>query len=156
MNYTIGCGRPEGKAMDIVVVYKANPESLQTVLGLLRKEGFNPTTLENRSAAAAPSGCRKAAYLISVAVPKDEAPAAKSVLREWDEAQLPKVKKLIGALAGPFLGSVMVAGVLAFVLFFLGILSDAVALLFILWLVVFALLANAERIMQKLKCVRSR
>jgi hypothetical protein len=51
------------KAVDIVVVYKANPESLQTVLGLLRKEGFNPTTLEGPSGAAAISGCGKATYL---------------------------------------------------------------------------------------------
>ncbi|MHC4680527.1 MAG: hypothetical protein ACYTEK_17720 [Planctomycetota bacterium] len=64
--------------MDIVVVYEANPESLPAVLGLLRKEGFNPTTLENPSAAAALSGCGKASYLICVAVPSDEASGAKS------------------------------------------------------------------------------
>jgi hypothetical protein len=38
--------------MDSVVVYKANPESVQNVLGLLRKEGFNPATLENPSTPA--------------------------------------------------------------------------------------------------------
>jgi hypothetical protein len=46
--------------MDMVVVYKANPESVQTVLGLLRKERFNPTTLENPSSAAVLSGAGKA------------------------------------------------------------------------------------------------
>ncbi|MHC4510171.1 MAG: hypothetical protein ACYTAO_14650 [Planctomycetota bacterium] len=75
--------------MDIVVVYEANPESLPAVLGLLRKEGFNPTTLENPSAAAALSGCGKASYLICVAVPSDEASGAKSALRKWDQAQRP-------------------------------------------------------------------
>ncbi|UCC97670.1 MAG: hypothetical protein JSW66_17725 [Phycisphaerales bacterium] len=142
--------------MNSVVVYEANPESLQTVLGFLRKEGFNPTTLENPSAAAALSGCGKATYLISVAVPKDEAPAARSVLRKWDQAQRPKVTKIVGKLAGPFLCSVMVAGVLGFIFLLLGILSDAVALLFVIWIVVFALLANAERIMEKLKGARNR
>ncbi|MHC4542106.1 MAG: hypothetical protein ACYS74_20360 [Planctomycetota bacterium] len=80
--------------MDIVVVYEANPESLPAVLGLLRKEGFNPTTLENPSAAAALSGCGKASYLICVAVPSDEASGAKSALRKWDQAQRPKVTKI--------------------------------------------------------------
>jgi len=138
------------------VVYKANPESLQTVLGLLRKEGFNPTTLEDPSAAAALSGCGKVTYVISVAVPKDQAPGAERVLRNWDQAQLPKVRGLVGRLAGPFLASVMVAGVLAFILLLLGILSEAVALLFAVWAVIFALLANAERIVEKLKRTRDR
>ncbi|HUV65782.1 MAG TPA: hypothetical protein VMW24_17935 [Sedimentisphaerales bacterium] len=138
------------------MVYKANPESLQTVLGLLRKEGFNPTTLEDPSAGAALSGCGKATYVISVAVPRDQAPGAKAVLRKWDQTQLPKVKGLVGKLAGPFLASVMVAGVLAFILLLLGILSDAAALLFAVWAVIFALLANAERIVEKLKRTRDR
>ena len=133
------------------MVYKANPESLQTVLGLLRKEGFNPTTLEDPSAAAALSGCGKVTYVISVAVPTDQAPGAERVLRNWDQAQLPKVRGLVGRLAGPFLASVMVAGVLAFILLLLGILSEAVALLFAVWAVIFALLANAERLTRRVK-----
>ena len=132
--------------MDTVVVYKVNPESLQTVLGLLRKEGFDPTTIEDPSAGAALSGCGKATYLISVAVPRDQAPGAERVLRDWDQAQAPKVKGLVGKLAGPFLASAAVVGVAAFVLLLLGILSAAVALLFAGWVVLFALLANAERL----------
>lgn len=142
------------KAVDIVVVYKVNPESLQTVLGLLRKEGFNPTTLEDPSGAAALSGCGKVTYLISIAVPAEEVSGAASVLRKWEQAQVPKVKSMIEKLAGPFLCSVMVAGVLAVILLVLGILLETAALLFLGWLVVFALLANAERIVLKLKKTR--
>jgi len=108
------------KAVDIVVVCKANPEWLQTVLGLLRKEGFNPTTLEDLSGAVALSGCGKVTYPISVAVPAEEVSGATSVLRKWEQAQMPIV---------------------------LGILLEAVALLFLTWIVVFALLANAGTIM---------
>ncbi len=67
--------------MNMVVVYKTNPESVQAVLGLLRKEGFNPTTLENPSTAAVLSGAGHATYLISITVPSEEAKGAKSVLR---------------------------------------------------------------------------
>ncbi len=125
--------------MDFVVVYKTNPESLQTVLGLLRKEGFNPTTLENPSSAPVRSG---ATYLISVTVPRDQAEGAKSVLRKWDEARQSEVQQTTGKLAGPFLFSVMVVAVFAIIFLFMGILLDAAPLLFVIWLVVFALLAK--------------
>ena len=128
--------------MDIVVVYKANPESVQTVLGLLRKEGFNPATLENPSSASVLSGAGKATYLISVTVPRDQAAGAKSVLRKWDEARQLEVRQTTGKLAGPLLLSVMVVAVLAIIFLLLGILLDAAPLLFVIWLVVFALLAK--------------
>ena len=131
--------------MDIVVVYKVNPESLQTVLGLLRKEGFNPATLENPSSGAVLSGAGKATYLISITVPRDEAAGAKSVLRKWDETRQSEVKQTTGKLAGPLLFSVMVVVVLAVIFLFLGILWDNVPLLFVIWLVVFALLAKVVK-----------
>ena len=137
--------------MDDVVVYKANEESLQVVLGLLRKEGFNPTTLEDP--AMVPYRGRSS-HVIHVAVPRDEVPGAMSVLRKWDEAQMSKVNSAIQKLAGPFLCSVMIAGVLAVILLFLGVLLEVAALLFLVWIVVFALLANAEKITQKLKRAR--
>lgn len=137
--------------MDIVVVYKANLESLQTVLGLLRKEGFNPTTLDDPGITAAFSGSAKANYLISIAVPTEEVRGATSLLREWEQSQTPRVKSMIAKLTGPFLGSLMIIGVLAVILLVTGILLETVALLFLAWLVVFVLLANAERIAQKLK-----
>jgi len=125
--------------MDMVVVYKANPESLQTVLGILRKEGFNPATLESPSSALVRSG---GTYLISVTVPREEALGAKSVLSKWDEARQSEVQQTTGKLAGPLLFSVMFVAVLAVIFLFMGILLDAAPLLFVIWLVVFALLAK--------------
>ena len=125
--------------MDNVIVYKTNPESLQTVLGLLRKEGFNPATLENPGLAPVRSG---GTYLISVIVPRDEAAGAKSVLRKWDQARQSEIEKTTSKLAGPLLFSVMVVILLTIIFLFLGILWDNVPLLFVIWLVVFALLAK--------------
>ena len=128
--------------MDMVIIYKANPESLQTVLGLLRKEGFNPATLENPGLAPVRSG---GTYVISITVPRNEAAGAKSVLRKWDEARQSEIEKTTSKLAGPFLFSVMTAAVLAIIFLFLGILWDNVPLLFVIWLVVFALLAKVVK-----------
>ena len=125
--------------MDSVVVYKANPESLQTVLGHLRKEGFNPTMLENPGLAPVRSG---GTYLISITVPREEATGAKSVLRKWDQAHQSEVEKTTSKLAGPLLLSVMAVIVLAIIFLFLGNLWENVPLLFVIWLVVFALLAK--------------
>jgi hypothetical protein len=128
--------------MDVVVVYKANPESLQTVLGLLRKEGFNPATVENPSSTLVRSG---GTYLISVTVPRDQAAGAKSVLRKWDEVRQAEVKQTTGKLAGALIFSVMVVAVLAVIFLFIGILWDNAPLLFVIWLVVFALLAKVVK-----------
>ena len=128
--------------MDMVVVYKANPESVQTVLGLLRKKGFNPTTMENPGSAPVRSG---ATYLISVTMPREEAAGAKSVLSKWDEARQAEVEQATGKLAGPLLFSIMVVAVLTIIFLFMGILWDNVPLLFIIWLVVFALLAKVVK-----------
>jgi len=128
--------------MDLVVVYKANSESVQTVLGLLRKHGFNPATMENPSSALVRSG---GTYLISVTVPRDEVTGAKSVLNKWDEARQSEVGQTTGKLAGALIFSAMVVVVLAVIFLFLGILWDNVPLLFVIWLVVFVLLANVVK-----------
>lgn len=137
--------------MNAVVVYKANRESLQKVLGFLRKEGFNPTTVENPGSAESLRGAGGAGYLISIAVPRSEAAGAESVLRKWDEARKPEVDEMTGKLAGPFIFSAMIVAALAVILLLLGYLGDAVALLFVVWIVLFALLANAEKIKLKAK-----
>ena len=131
--------------MDVVVVYKANPESLQKVLGILRKEGFNPTTLENPASGAALHGAGRANYVISIAVPRSQAAGAASVLRKWDKARQSEVSEMTGKLAGPFVFSVMVVAVLAVILLLFGILLDAVALLPVVWIVVFTLLAKVVK-----------
>jgi len=137
--------------VETVVVYKANPESLQSVLGLLRKEGFNPSTLENPGSADVLSGAGKAAYLISITVPADEAPGARSVLQKWDRERLTEVNKMTVKLAGPFLLSIIIVAVIALVFLLAGILTDAAAFLFVIWIVVFALAANAEKLMRKVR-----
>lgn len=132
--------------MNAVVIYKANPESLQSVLGLLRK---NPTTLENRVSATDLHGAGRARHLVSVAVPRNEAAGAVSVLRRWDKVRQSEIDELTGKLAGPFIFSVFVVGSLAIVLLLFVILLDAVALLPVAWIVVFALAANAGKLKLK-------
>lgn len=128
--------------MDNVIVYKTNPESLQAVLGLLRKEGFNPATLEDPALAPVRSG---GTHSISITVPGDEAAGAGSVLRKWEQANQSEIEKTTRKLVGPFLLSVTVAVVLAIIFLFLGTLLDYAALLFVIWLVVFALLAKVVK-----------
>ena len=142
--------------MDVVVVYKANPESLQKVLGLLRKEGFSPTTLENPGSADSLHGGGRASYVISIAVPRSEARRATSVLRKWDDAHQSEVNEMTGKLAGPFILSFTATGVLAIVLLLLGILWDTVAVLPVAWIAIFALAANAEKIKLKAKSPKRR
>ena len=91
--------------MDRIVVYKANTESLPVVLGLLRKEGYNPTTLEDPAMVPYRGASH---HVVHVAVPRDQAPGAASVLRRWDEAQQSDIKKKTQILAGPLLFSTMV------------------------------------------------
>lgn len=131
--------------MDSVVVYKANPESVQTVLGILHKEGFNPATLENPSMPVILGGAGEGIYLISITVPREEATGAKSVLSKWDEVRQSQVEQATGKLAGPLLLSVMAIAVLAVIFLFMGILWDNVPLLFVIWLIVFALLAKVVK-----------
>ncbi len=137
--------------MEMEIVYKAAPESLQMVMELMRKEGLNPTTLENPSNAAVLSGAGKATYLINVTVPREEATAAKSILRKWDETRQTEVEKTARRLLGSFLLTIPIVTLVAVLLLFLGNFSDFVALLFVIWIVVFALAANMDRIMQKVR-----
>jgi len=126
----------------MVIVYKVHPDSVQTVLGLLRKEGFNPATLENPGSAPARSG---GTYLISITVPRDEAEGAKSVLRKWEQTHRSEVEQITKKLTGPLLFSSMVVAVLTIIFLFLGILWNNVPLLFVIWLVIFALLSNVVK-----------
>ena len=128
--------------MDNVIVYKTNPGSLQLVLRLLRKEGFNPSTLEDPALAPVRTG---GTYLISITVPRDEAEGAKSVLRKWDQARQVEIEKTTSKLAGPLIFSAMVIVLLVIIFLFLGILWDNVPLLFVIWLVIFALLAKVVK-----------
>ena len=60
-------------------------------------------------------------------------------------ARQSEVKETTGKLAGPLLLSVMVVAVLTIIFLFMGILWDNVPLLFVIWLVIFALLAKVVK-----------
>ena len=68
-----------------------------------------------------------------------------------DEAKESAIKEKTQTLAGPLLFSTMVTIGLALIFFLFGILLETVALLFVMWLVVFALAANAEKITKIVK-----
>ena len=138
--------------MDTVVVYKANTESLPVVLELLRKEGFNPTTLEDPAIVPYRGASH---HVVHVAVPREQAPGASSVLRRWDAAQQSAIKEKTQTLAGPLLFSTMVTIGLALIFLLFGILLETVPLLFVIWLVVFAVAANAEKIAKKARRQRN-
>ncbi len=89
-------------------------------------------------------------------MPRSEARGAASILRKWDDARQSEVNEMTGKLAGPFVFSVMAVGVIALVLLLLGILWDAVALLPVAWIAIFALAANAEKIKLKAKGLERR
>jgi len=146
--------------MDTVVVYQANLDSVQPVLQLLRQEGFNPTTLEDPNPSmphylgrAYP--CVRNSCLISIAVPREEAPGATAILRKWDESRQTSVKEITGKLSRSLAYSTVFVAVLAMIFFLFGFLFDGAPLLFLVWLVLFVLLANTEYIMDRLKRRRS-
>jgi len=137
--------------MDTVVVYKANLDSVQPVLRLLRKEGFNPVTLDDPNPSmphylgqAYPSV--RDACLISIAVPREEAPGAASVLRKWDKSRRTSVQETTKNLSRSLWYSSVIVAIIALILLLFGVLSDAAALLFLAWLALFALFANLDRL----------
>ena len=136
--------------MDTVVIYKANIDSAEQIIQLLRKEGFNPTIFEDPGSIAPYTGRAyhyvRGTCLMSIAVPREEARAAASVLHNWDIAKESKVREITNSLRKSFLYATAITAVLAIIFLFLGILSNASPLLFLAWLVLFALIANADRL----------
>ena len=78
--------------MQQVIVYKARPESVLKILGLLRQAGLNPVALDN------PDGTQQAYsgfnYLVRIAVPEDEAHKARSILAEWEKSVRPTLDRI--------------------------------------------------------------
>ena len=137
------------EAVDMVVVYRASRESVSEVIGVLRREGFSPVTLENPSPMVIYASGYK--YLVGIAVPRDEVRGAASVLRRWDEARRPEVEKLSRGLASQFFGSISFVVVLGLVLWFFGAPAQVAPLLFLVWLVIFAVAVNFQPIKEKLR-----
>jgi len=127
------------------VVYRVSPEGLGQLMLLLRKAGFNPTTLDDPGSVSIYASGRS--YLIRVAVPAEEAEDARYVLAEWEKYCKPKVESLSRqvrrqALAA-FLPTVAVAAMLLLAdrwrAEFLGILGGV-------WFLSFLIIANIGRI----------
>lgn len=135
--------------MDTVVIYKANVDSVQKVLLLLRKEGFHPAALEDPGPIT--THYSRASYIVSIAVPREEAPGAASALRKWEESRQTYVREVTGKLYRSLAWSVGVTAILALVFFMFDFLSDGAPLLFVIWLVLFGLLANSQHIINKFK-----
>ncbi len=78
--------------MQHFAVYRARPEAVPNILGLLKKEGLNPVTLD------APDSVQRFIsgfnYLVRIAVPQDEIIRARSALTEWEKSIKPKVDKI--------------------------------------------------------------
>jgi hypothetical protein len=135
--------------VDLVVVYKANPDLVSQVMRLLRENGFNPFALENPSSIALHAS--KGTYVIHIAVPREEVRGARSVLRKWEESLGPGVEKLTKKLGTQLFFSVLVVILISIIFYLSGIFSEyAVPLLFFIWLISFAVIANAGKILKKL------
>ena len=134
--------------MDLVVVYKANPDSVSRVMCLLRENGFNPVAMEDPDSKNI--YVSKSTYWIHISVPRDEVRGAKSVLRKWEESLGPGVEKLTKKLGTQLFYSVLVVILIAIIFYLSGIFSEyVVPLLFFIWLISFAIIANAGKILKK-------
>jgi hypothetical protein len=135
--------------MEPVIVYKVTRESQPVVMELLKNEGLTPSTVD------APSPFvlywHSGTYLINVAVPSEQAEVARLFLLKWEKTRQPDVKKTSRQLFSSFMLSIAVIIAIAALLLLLGRLLDFAALLFIIWIVVFALVSNIGRIMQKVR-----
>jgi len=139
--------------MNLVVVYKANPESYVRVVEALREEGFNPVALENPRSNALyvphSSYRRGAKTTVYIAVPRDEKTGANSALRKWDEARQSNVQNLTKILWSQLFFSVLIIIPVAVVLMLFGIWEYTFPLLLLVWLAAFLLIANAGKIRKK-------
>ena len=136
--------------MSLVVVYKAQPESVSRVIGLLRKEGLNPVTMDHPSAVSLYTA--KGTLRIRIAVPRDEVKSARWVLTKWEKSREPEVRNITGELRTQVLYSVLVTGGAALVFAAVGMLRfDTVPWLLLVWFGAFVLVANIKRISKKSK-----
>jgi hypothetical protein len=131
---------------DLVVVYKASPAVAAQVADLLTKEGIDCVITEKADPIVSLYSLVHAP-LANIAVPREQAPWARSHLRKWDDACNANVGKLTKSLGTHFFRSIAVTAVAAALFCVAGILTEnTIILLIAIWAAVFALLANLERI----------
>jgi hypothetical protein len=136
--------RPEDT--DMVVVYEASPAAAAQAADFLAKEGIDCVITEKANPIASRYHSIRA-HLASVAVPREQAPWARSCLRKWDDACNANVGKLTKSLRPHFFRSIAVTTVVAAIFSLTGIFTEKTGILLIaIWAAVFALLANLDRI----------
>jgi hypothetical protein len=136
--------RPEDT--DLVVVYEASPAVAAQVADLLTKEGIDCVITEQANPIASRYYSIRA-HLASVAVPRKDAPWARSYLTKWEQTCNGNVGKLTKSLRPHFFHSIAVTTVVAAIFSLAGILTEKTGILLIaIWAAVFALLAKLDRI----------
>jgi len=136
---------------DLVVVYKASPAVVAQAAGVLTKEGIDCVITEKANSIVSYYSLIHAP-LASVAVPREDAPWARSHLTKWEQSCNANAGKLTRSLRPHFYRSIAVTTVAAAVFFLAGMLTEKTALLLIaIWAAAFALLANAHRIFRRTK-----
>lgn len=134
--------------MDLRVIYKARPQTISRIVGLLRDEGFSPTVLDHPDITYAYAS--KGTHLIRIAVPPTEVPGARSCLTRWEKNNQPSVDKLSSKLATQFVYSILITALFGAILFGLGYPPGSfLPWLFLAWIPVFIVTANVQRILKK-------
>jgi len=135
---------------DMVVVYEASLASAGKVIELLRKQGLGAVALEQPDPIMAHRFFNT--MFVRIAVPRDQAPLAESLLRNWEDNSSQSVTGLTGQLKTHALYSCVITALVALCLLVFGYLTaESVMLLVGVWVAAFALLANAKRISQYFK-----
>jgi len=143
-------GSDSERAQDInsgamVVVYEASLAAAGKVIELLRKEGLGAVALEQPDSIMVHRFYMTA--FVRIAVPRDQAPLAESLLRNWEDNSRQNVRGLTARLKTHALYSCVITALVALCLLVFGYLTaESVILLVGVWVAAFALLANANRI----------
>lgn len=134
---------------DMVVVYEASLASAGKVIELLRKEGLGAVALEQPNSIMAN---RFYTVFVHIAVPRDQALLAESLLRNWEKNCSQSVTGLTARLRTQAFYSFVLTLPVALCLFVSGYFTEeTVILLLAVWVTVFALLANAHKISRHFK-----
>ncbi len=134
--------------MELRVIYKSRPQAVSRIVNLLRDEGFSPTVLDHPDTTYAYAS--KGTHLIRIAVPPTEAPPARSCLARWEKSARPSVDKLSYKLSTQFVHSILITALFGAFLLALGYpLGTFLPWLFLVWIPVFVVIANVQRILKK-------
>lgn len=134
--------------MNLRVIYKARPQAVSRVVGLLRKEGFNPTVLDHPDATY--TYASKWTNLVRIAVPPTEVEGARSVLAAWENSIRPSVDSLANSLFVQLVYSLLITLVIGAILFALDYPARKfLPWLFLVWILILIVVANLPRIFKK-------